>query len=70
MSDRIRAATTGPPGAEPGVKERALEAAATAKESFGRGTGAIRAYIVKEPVRALGLALGVGVLLGWLIKRR
>jgi ElaB/YqjD/DUF883 family membrane-anchored ribosome-binding protein len=27
-------------------------------------------YIVKEPAKALGLALGVGVLLGWLIKRR
>ena len=56
--------------AEPGVKERALEAAATAKESLGFGAKTIRDYIVKEPARALGLALGVGVLLGWLVKRR
>ena len=69
MSDRIQAAA-GLPHAGPGMRERTLEAAATAKESLGVGTKAIRDYIVKEPVRALGLALGVGVLLGWLIKRR
>lgn len=68
MSDRIQAA--GSPQAGPGVQERALEAAATAKESLGNATKVIRDYIVKEPVRALGLAFGVGVLLGWLIKRR
>ncbi len=30
----------------------------------------LRDYIVKEPTRALGIALGMGVILGWLIKRR
>jgi hypothetical protein len=68
-SERIQS-PAGLPGAESGMKELALEAAATAKESLARGTDAIRAYIVREPVRALGLALGVGVLLGWVIKRR
>jgi ElaB/YqjD/DUF883 family membrane-anchored ribosome-binding protein len=50
--------------------ERALEASATIKESLLCGTKSIRDYIVREPTRALGLALGVGVLAGWLIKRR
>ncbi len=68
MSERIQ--TAGPTLAGPGIQERALEAAATAKESLGRGSQAIRNYIVKEPARAVGLAFGVGVLLGWLIKRR
>jgi ElaB/YqjD/DUF883 family membrane-anchored ribosome-binding protein len=68
MSERIQAA--GLPHAEPGMRERAMEAAATARESLGFGLRAVRTYIVKEPARALGLALGVGVLLGWLVKRR
>ena len=68
MSERIQAA--GPSHAEPGIKDRALEAAATARESLGSGFQTVRKYIVKEPARALGLALGVGVLLGWLVKRR
>ncbi len=57
-----------PVGAE--IKEKALDLAATAKERFSGGTSALRDYIVKEPVRALGIALSMGVLLGWLIKRR
>jgi len=52
------------------VKERALDFAATAREQFSGATGSLRGYIVKEPTRALGIALGMGVLLGWLIKRR
>ncbi|WP_435008154.1 DUF883 family protein [Tundrisphaera lichenicola] len=52
------------------VKERALEFAATAREQWTGATRTLRDYIVKEPTRALGLALGMGVLLGWLIKRR
>jgi ElaB/YqjD/DUF883 family membrane-anchored ribosome-binding protein len=52
------------------VKEKALEFAATAREQFAGGTHLLREYIVKEPTRALGIALGMGVVLGWLIKRR
>ncbi len=73
MSNRIGATASRPGGADvatPGLGERALEASATLKESFLHGTKSIRDYIVREPARALGLALGVGVLLGWLIKRR
>jgi hypothetical protein len=30
----------------------------------------IEKYAAREPARALGFALGAGVLLGWVIKRR
>lgn len=52
------------------LKERALEYAATARERLAEGSESVRQYIAREPARALGIALGVGVLLGWMIKRR
>jgi ElaB/YqjD/DUF883 family membrane-anchored ribosome-binding protein len=52
------------------LKERALETSATVTEKLSDGTRILRDYIVKEPTRALGIAVGMGVLLGWLIKRR
>jgi ElaB/YqjD/DUF883 family membrane-anchored ribosome-binding protein len=52
------------------LKERALEYAATAREQLAQGSEKIRDYVVQQPARALGIALGVGVLLGWIIKRR
>ena len=60
MSDRV----------EVGAKDRALEAVATARESLTNGTQSLKDYIDKQPARALGIALGLGVLLGWLVKRR
>jgi ElaB/YqjD/DUF883 family membrane-anchored ribosome-binding protein len=69
MNERIEP-VVGHNGASAGLKEQALEAAATVKESLGKGTKIVSEYIVKEPAKALGMALGVGVLLGWLIKRR
>jgi len=70
MIDRIPnlEATLGPQAEE--VKELALEYAAVARERLAEGSEMVKGYVVKEPVRALGIALGVGVLLGWLIKRR
>jgi len=53
-----------------GIKEQALNYAAVARERMLEGRDKAREYIVNEPARALGIALGVGVLLGWLIKRR
>ncbi len=72
MVDRMQAgAVAAGPGARVGeVKERALDFAATARERISGGTQGLKDYIVKEPTRALGIALGMGVLLGWLIKRR
>jgi ElaB/YqjD/DUF883 family membrane-anchored ribosome-binding protein len=52
------------------IREMALEYAAAARERLAEGSERVREYVVKEPARALGIALGVGVLVGWLIKRR
>jgi len=53
-----------------GLKESALDLTATAREKLVQGQGLVRNFTVREPAKALGLALGMGVLLGWLIKRR
>ncbi len=68
MIDRIREQDFGM-NAEV-AKEKALELAATARERVTQGGNAIRSYTIEQPAKALGLALGMGVLLGWLIKRR
>lgn len=57
-------------GAADDMKERALEFAATAREQVSGQARGLREYIVKEPTRALGIALVLGVVVGWLIKRR
>jgi hypothetical protein len=73
MIDRIRdvddmASQFGPQAEQ--IKEKALELAATARERLAQGGDAVREFTIRQPARALGLALGMGVLLGWLIKRR
>jgi len=70
MIDRIQGLESnyGPQAEE--LREKALEYAATARERLAQGTDMLRDYVVKEPARAVGIALGVGVVLGWLIKRR
>ena len=70
MIDRVRdiPAAYGDQAEE--LKAQALEYASVARERLAAGGERIKEYIVKEPVRALGIALGMGVLLGWLIKRR
>ena len=70
MVDRMQGIGSGLGVQAEEIKEKALEFAATAKEKFTGGAETIKAYIVKEPTRALGIALGMGVVLGWLIKRR
>jgi hypothetical protein len=52
------------------IKERALELGAMAREQFSARSKALTVLIVNRPAQALGVALGMGVLLGWLIKRR
>jgi len=52
------------------LKEQAQVYAASAREQWVEGSAKIREYIVNEPARALGIALGMGVLLGWMLKRR
>jgi ElaB/YqjD/DUF883 family membrane-anchored ribosome-binding protein len=71
MIDRIPGFDGGALGAPlEQAKDQALEVAAAVRERIAGGTESIREYTVKQPARALGIALGVGVLLGWLIKRR
>ena len=70
MIDRI-------PGLEGGgvpdpqqLKEQALEMAASLRERAERGGELVRQYTIHQPARALAVALGMGVLLGWMVKRR
>jgi hypothetical protein len=65
-----RAGSIDRPGSEEKFQDRAKEALATSRERLAQGTSKLRESITQEPVRALILALGMGVLLGWLIKRR
>jgi len=73
MSDRMQdlhnlQQSLGPQAEE--FKERAMEVAAEARERMNQGLHSLRGYVTEQPARALGIALGMGVLLGWLIKRR
>lgn len=70
MVERTQGLEAGLGASAEAIKERALEITATAREQLSGGTQVLRNYIVKEPMRALGIAVGMGVLLGWLIKRR
>ena len=70
MIDRLMdlQAGLGPQAGE--LKEKALDVAAVARERWSEGTAKARDFISEKPVQALGLAFGLGVFLGWLIKRR
>ena len=70
MVDRMQGLESGLGAQVDDVKQKALDLAAMASEQFSGGGKFLRDYIVKEPTRSLGIALGMGVILGWLIKRR
>jgi ElaB/YqjD/DUF883 family membrane-anchored ribosome-binding protein len=72
MIDRMQQdrAETGLPPQVDRLKETALDMAAAARERLAMGTDRIRDYVTQQPARALGIAFGIGVLFGWLIKRR
>ena len=42
---------------------------AAARERLADGRQLVTDYVVREPVKALGITLLVGVVLGWLIRR-
>ena len=69
MIDRIQDATA-KPGPAGGHPEGTVRTAAVARERLADSGKTIKDFTVKEPAKALGIALGMGVLLGWLIKRR
>ena len=70
MIDRIldRASAIAAPPDE--LKETAREYAEIARSRIGKVSESVKAYTVREPVRALGVAFGLGVFLGWMIRRR
>jgi hypothetical protein len=52
------------------LKESALVYVAAARERLAEGCERVKQSIINQPVRAAAIALGMGVLVGWLIKRR
>ena len=70
MIDRIldRASAVADPSDE--VRETAREYAGVAQARMGELSEYVKAYTLREPARALGIAFGLGVFLGWIIKRR
>ncbi len=51
------------------IKAMARQDVAVARERLADGRAIVSDYVTREPVKALGIALCVGVVLGWLIKR-
>ena len=67
MIDRARDGewVLGPRSGE--LTEKPLQYARVVRERIAEESERVRKYVVREPARALGIAIGVGVLLGWLI---
>ncbi len=70
MIDRLQPPDSGYADQAEELKAKALEYALSAQSKFSDGREFVKTYVTKEPVRALGIALGLGVVVGWLIKRR
>jgi ElaB/YqjD/DUF883 family membrane-anchored ribosome-binding protein len=70
MIDRIKDAGIDLNDQTEQMKEKALEVASAARERFAQGGQWVREFTIHKPAQALGVALGMGVILGWLIKRR
>jgi len=51
------------------IRAMAFQDVAAARERLADGRALVSDYVTREPVKALGIALCVGVVLGWLIKR-
>ena len=51
------------------IRAMASQDIAVARERLADGRAILQDYLVKEPVKALGITLLVGVVLGWLIRR-
>ncbi|MGO9468242.1 MAG: hypothetical protein ACLQIB_52095 [Isosphaeraceae bacterium] len=51
------------------IKAMARQDVAAARERLADGRAIVTDFVTREPVKALGIALCVGVVLGWLIKR-
>lgn len=70
MIDRMHDMESSYAGQAEELKAMAVEYASTAREKIELGTEQLKAYVLREPVKAIGMAVGIGVALGWMIKRR
>jgi ElaB/YqjD/DUF883 family membrane-anchored ribosome-binding protein len=52
------------------AKESGRQFQQTALSQFQHWSARVRGMIVENPAASLGIALGMGVILGWLVKRR
>ena len=51
------------------IRAMASQDVAAARERLAEGKSVVTDYLHREPAKALGIALCVGVVLGWLIRR-
>lgn len=51
------------------IKAMARQDVAVARGRLAEGRDSVRDFVLRDPLKALGITLGVGVLLGWLIRR-
>jgi ElaB/YqjD/DUF883 family membrane-anchored ribosome-binding protein len=51
------------------IRAMARQDVAVAGERLADGRAIVTDYVTREPVKALGIALLLGVVLGWLIRR-
>ncbi|GAC1466416.1 MAG: hypothetical protein NVSMB9_06940 [Isosphaeraceae bacterium] len=70
MIDRLQPSSAGLSDQAEEISARAMEFLDSARTRLRDGNEFLKHYVQTEPARALGLALGLGVVLGWLIKRR
>lgn len=70
MSEQAEDAATRTIPDGPELAWLALRLAAIGRRRFVDEKERIKDYVSREPFKALGLALGAGVVVGWLIKRR
>jgi ElaB/YqjD/DUF883 family membrane-anchored ribosome-binding protein len=52
------------------IRAMAHQDMAVPRERLSEGRALLRDYVVREPVKALGITLYIGVALGWLVRRR
>ncbi len=69
MNDRVQGARSEFTPQMDELRAMARQDVAAARERLSEGRAIVTDYVTREPVKALGIALFVGVVLGWLIKR-
>ena len=70
MSDQVQGVETEFTPQLEEIKAMARQDVAFARERLAAGKLALGDYLFREPVKALGITLCIGVAIGWLIRRR